>query len=82
MELISTINVGKNGISDNLIEAIKSHFKKHKNVKVVFLKSFSRDKKKIKKEAEKILDLLGKNYTYRILGFTLFLKKWRKPMRD
>lgn len=82
MELVSSVQVGKNGISDNLVETIKSHFKKHKNVKIVFLKNFSRDRKKLRKESDKLLDVLGKNYTSRLLGFTLFVKKWRKPMRE
>ncbi|MFA5020065.1 MAG: YhbY family RNA-binding protein [Candidatus Pacearchaeota archaeon] len=81
MQLISSIQVGKNGVSANLIETLKTHFKNHQNVKVVFLKNSVRDRKKIKKEAEKIVEELGKNYTYRILGFTIFIKKWRKNMR-
>lgn len=81
MQLISTIQVGKNGISENLIETLKSHFKKHQNVKVVFLKNSGRDKAKVKKVANEIVENLGKNYTYRILGFTIFIKKWRKAQR-
>ncbi|PIN94340.1 hypothetical protein COU53_03980 [Candidatus Pacearchaeota archaeon CG10_big_fil_rev_8_21_14_0_10_30_48] len=81
MEPISTLQIGKKGISENLVETLKSHFKTHQNVKVVFLKTFSRDKKKIKKHAEEILNELGKNYTYRVLGFTIFIKKWRKAKR-
>jgi len=82
LEIIAkTIELNKNGVSDNLVETLKSHFKNHINVKVVLLKSFSRDKSKIKKTAEEIVNELGNNYTYRILGFTIFIKKWRKPMR-
>jgi RNA-binding protein YhbY len=81
MQLISTIQVGKKGMSDNLVETLKSHFKNHQNVRVVFLKSSIRDKTKVKKTAEEIVDALGKNYTYRVLGFTIFIKKWRKQKR-
>lgn len=81
MNQISTVQIGKNGISENLVETLKSHFKKHQNVKVVFLKNSDRDRKKIKKQAEEIVDELGTNYSYRILGFTVFFKKWRKPQR-
>ena len=81
MQLISSIQIGKKGISDTLIETLKSHFKKHTNVKVVFLKNSARDKRKMKKNAEQIVNELGKNYTYRILGFTVFIKKWRKDKR-
>lgn len=81
MQSITTIQIGKNGIPDNVIEMLQKQFKTHQNVKIIFLKSFSRDKNKIKASIEKILDELGKNYTYRIIGFTVFVKKWRKPMR-
>lgn len=81
MQLISTVQIGKNGISENTIETIKSHFKNHQNVKVVLLKNSKRDRNKIKKTADNILNQLGKNYTYRIVGFTIFIKKWRKPQR-
>ncbi len=81
MKQISTIQIGKNGVSDNLIETIKVHFKHYQNIKVVFLKNFGRDKNKIKKQAEEIINILGNNYTYRIIGFIMIIKKWRKPMR-
>ena len=81
MQLISSVQIGKKGVSENLIETLKSHFKNHQNVKVVFLKGSARDKKKVKKEAEDIVKELGKNYTYRILGFTIFIKKWRQAKR-
>ncbi|MEA3329714.1 MAG: YhbY family RNA-binding protein [Nanoarchaeota archaeon] len=81
MKIISTIQVGKKGVTDNLVETLQTHFKKHINVKIVFLKSSIRDKRKLKKATEEILDKLGKNYTYRILGFTVFIKKWRKAKR-
>ncbi|MFA5992633.1 MAG: YhbY family RNA-binding protein [Candidatus Pacearchaeota archaeon] len=81
MQLISSIQVGKNGITENLMETIKSHFKNHQNVKVSVLKNATRDRKGIKQMAEQILNELGNNYTYRILGFTIIIKKWRKAMR-
>ena len=35
MQLVSSVQIGKNGITKNTIEAIKTHFKNHLNVKVV-----------------------------------------------
>ena len=77
---IVSIQIGKNGIPDNLAENLQSHFKNHQNVKLVFLKTSFRDKKKIKTTAEEIINQLGNNYTYRIVGFTAFIKKWRRAM--
>ena len=81
MKEIPSVQIGKNGITSQTHEFLKSNFKKHQNVKVIFLKSFSRDRNKNKENCESILEELGKNYTFRLLGFTAFIKKWRKPMR-
>ena len=81
MKLITSIQVGKKGLNEGLIETLKSHFKNHQNVKVVFLKSSTREKEKLKNHAGEIIEKLGKNYTYKILGFTVFIKKWRKDKR-
>lgn len=76
-----TINIGKNGINDNFIELLKSNFKNHENVRVCILKGGGRDREVKKKYSEEILAKLGNNYTARVVGFTIFVKKWRKPVR-
>ena len=77
----SQIQLGKNKVTDKFIETLRGHFKNHDSVKVSILKSATRDKTEMKKITEEILEGLGKNYTAKRLGFTLFLKKWRKNMR-
>jgi len=79
--LQSTLQIGKNGLTPEFFETIKIHFKKRTSVKVVLLKSCGRDKEKTKEIAGKIQMELGKNYTYKIVGFTIFLKKWRKEQK-
>jgi RNA-binding protein YhbY len=76
-----SFQLGKQGISTNFIKTLKIAFTTHKNVRVCVLKSGGREKQKIKEYREKILEDLGKNFTARIVGFTIFVKKWRKPMR-
>lgn len=76
-----TAQIGKQGITENFINSLKNQFKAHDNVRVSALKSFTRDRKKIKECSEKIIEELGKNYTYRLIGFTIVLKKWRKNVR-
>ena len=44
----TSIQLGKNKITENFIETIKAHFKKHDNVKIDVLKSAEREKEKIK----------------------------------
>jgi len=77
----SQLQLGKHGITNNFIETLKDHFKKHKNVKVGILKSAGHDKEKVKKYGKEILEKLGKNYTTKTVGFTIFVKKWRKGVR-
>jgi len=81
MPKLGQIQLGKQGISDNFISTLKEHFKKHEIVKIHALKSVGHAKEKVKKYSEEILEKLGKNYTSRIIGFTIVLKKWRKAVR-
>lgn len=76
----TAVQIGKNGLTDNLIETIRVHFTKRKNVKVSVLRGGEPNKEKIKEMSEKILSKLGPNFTARIVGFTIFLKKWRSPV--
>jgi len=81
MPKVGQIQLGKQGISDNFIESLKNHFKNYQNVKVSVLKSAGHDKSKVKEYSKQILEKLGKNYTARIVGFTIVLKKWRQEIR-
>ena len=78
---ILNIQLGKNGITDNFIETLKSNFEKHRNVKISVLSNLTRDRKEITRLSEEILERLGDNYTARIIGFTIVVKKWRRSMR-
>lgn len=73
-----SIQLGKQGLTDNFIQTIKNMFKTHVNVRVSVLRSAGHDKKQIREISEKILQKLGKNYTARVLGFTISVKKWRR----
>ncbi len=75
------IQIGKNGITENFITSLKNIFKTHINVRISVLKSSGRDRDKIKEMAAQILEKLGTNYSVRIIGFTIILKKWRKSRK-
>lgn len=76
---IREIQLGKNGITDNFIETLKTYFEKVRTVKVSVLKSARESKEDVKKYADELLTILGKHYTAKVIGFTITLKKWRKP---
>jgi len=77
----SHIQLGKNGITENFIETLKDHFKNHENVKISVLKSAGHDKDGIRRYNEEVLGKLGRKYTARTVGFTIFLKKWKRDVR-
>ena len=81
MPKIGYIQLGKQGLTDNFMETLKDHFKKHDNVRISVLKSSGHEKEKVKKISDEILEKLGKNYTSRVIGFKIVLKKWRKEIR-
>lgn len=73
--------IGKKGLTSGIIINLRNAFKGRKDVKIHILKSAEHNKEKIGKIAEEIVDSLGKEYTYKIVGFTIFVKKWRKERR-
>lgn len=77
----SQMHLGKNGITSNFIESLEGHFKKHENVKISVLKSAGHKREKVKVYSEQILKKLGRKYTAKIVGFTIFLKKWKRNVR-
>jgi RNA-binding protein YhbY len=73
------IQLGKNGITENFIILLKTLFKTHGSMKISVLKSARPEKSKVKEYLDKILSELGEHYTAKMIGFTIVVKKWRKP---
>ena len=80
--MLVTHHLGKQGLTPGFFELLEKTFKKNDLVKVVVLKSATRDREEIKKVANEICSGLtsrtGKGFTAKIVGFTMFVKKWRK----
>ncbi len=74
------IQLGKKGLTNEFINDIKNRLDKHSNatIKISVLKSARENKADVKKYAEEIQERLGAKFTHRVLGFSIFLKKWRK----
>ena len=72
------MQIGKNGLTENFLTTLENASKKHQDVKISVLKAAEEERKKIEEVAEKIKARLGPRYTTRIVGFTIFLKRWRK----
>ena len=80
---IKTIQIGKNGITDNFILSLVNYFKTHTLVKISVLKNARADgkegKEDVKKYAKELVNAFGEKYTTKIIGFTIIMRKWRKP---
>jgi RNA-binding protein YhbY len=74
--------LGKAGLTESFIESLLKTFKNHELVKVSILKSCCRDRQEAKNLAlgicQKLEKLENKRFTLRLVGYTMFIRKWRK----
>ena len=76
-----TIQIGKAGYGEGNRENIRKVLDQHKNIKVAVLRSYIRNQDDLKRLKERMLSDLGPNYTARVVGYSIFLKKWKRQMR-
>jgi len=72
------IQIGKNGLTSGIIKNLKLAFTTHNVVKISVLKSAGHEREKVLEIGEKIVSELGRKYTYKIIGFVIIVRKWRK----
>ena len=77
----ATLHIGKKGLQESNLVTLKKLFKNRESMKVVLLKAAGHTKENVREIADKIIEELGNKYTHKIVGFTIFLKKWRKAKR-
>lgn len=70
-----SMQIGKQGITDNFIQTLQNAFKTHYTIRISALQSSGRDKDSIVKMADDMVSRLQGNFDYRILGFTIIMKK-------
>ena len=76
--VVRNIQLGKQGITENFIESLKTQFQNSRTVKISVLSSARQNKEDVKKYSEELLEKLGPHFTSKLIGFTIILKKWRK----
>ena len=74
------MQLGKNGLTNKVLEEIKKRFEKreNENMKIHVLKAAREKRGDVKKYADEIQEFLGDKFTHRVVGFSIFIKKWRK----
>lgn len=82
-ELVS-FQLGKHGLTGGFIDLLEKTFKKHDLVRITVLRNATRDKALLKEMSIKICNELkrriNKDFTIKTIGFTLYVKKWRKKI--
>ncbi len=72
MELKATVQVGKNGVTEEIIQEIMAQLKKRKIVKIKFLKNA--DRGDFKEKAQEIAERVNAELV-EVRGFTFILRK-------
>ena len=78
---LKKLQLGKNGLTPEFIEQVRTAFKNTTFMKVEILSSACRDKEKAKQIGDGLVEGLGKNFTYKLIGYVLNVKKWRQARR-
>ncbi|MFA4960585.1 MAG: YhbY family RNA-binding protein [Candidatus Pacearchaeota archaeon] len=81
MKPIKRLQLGKNGLSHEFIGQVRKVFEDEQILKISILKSACRNKKDAEKIGEDLVDALGKNYIYRLVGYVLTINKFKRAIR-
>ena len=71
----SKFQIGKNNITEGVINSIDQDLKNHNQIRISILKAATRDKAMLKQMAEEIIKNVNYKCKYRIIGFTIILKR-------
>ena len=75
MMSVAKFQIGKEGLTEGVIQALKMVLKTHNRIRISVLKSADRDKAKVEQIAKEICSKVEKNCSYKIIGFTIILMR-------
>ena len=75
---IMQFQIGKQGLSDNVVSTLNSVLQSHDQVRISVLRSFSRERAKIEQLSNDIINKINYKCAYRLIGFTIILSKLSK----
>ena len=67
--------MGKQGITDNFIKTLESHFKKYKVMKISVLKGAGHERGQVKEYANEIVSKISGKFNAKVIGFTIIVKR-------
>ncbi len=77
------IQLGKRGLTSEFLESLKKRFenKSVKNIKIKVLQNARESREDVSRYSEEIIKFLGNKFNCRIIGFSIFVKKYRQEQR-
>jgi RNA-binding protein YhbY len=85
MITLANFQMGKAGLTDQFIEALRTSFKTHKVAKIAILQTATRDREEMKKMGEQICEKLDDKefkYEFRTIGFTMTVRKFKRKTHE
>ena len=77
-----SFQIGKNGITHQVIETLNKAYETHKQIRISVLKSSGRTKETITQMAEQLNASLANPIVYKIIGFTIIASRRSKARRS
>ncbi|RMD66658.1 hypothetical protein D6817_03655 [Candidatus Pacearchaeota archaeon] len=74
-KFVANFQIGKHGLTDGVLNSLNLALKNHKQVRVHFLRSCTRDKTEINAMVNEIKSKLTKKCSFRLIGFRLIITK-------
>ena len=78
---LAKFQIGKQGLTDGVMNSLKMALQNHRQVRISVLKSCCRDKTELKKIADKIKSEMPCKLKVRIIGYTLVLVKLSNKLK-
>ena len=75
MILQGRFQIGKNGVTEGVINSLNQDLKNHSQIRISLLKSATRDRERMNQMAEEIINKVNYNCKYRIIGFKILLRR-------
>ncbi len=72
---VAKFQIGKQGVTDGVIESLNNAMKSHRQVRISVLKSATRNREELKKIAENLQQKIKCKTSCRIIGYTIILIK-------
>ena len=78
MRPIKSLQLGKNGLTDEFVGQVRRIFETEKMLKVSILKSYCRDKDEASQIGQGLVGKLGRRFGFKLIGYVLTITKYRR----